>query len=191
MKSKLYKNRNCLWNTAWNNNACICDNFIVLHTQCNIKFIKKNSFQFDLTTDMVATEVGPGDYFEVKPVIYNAATEDMYVFIQVDMPTIGDRTLYSFNVDSDWSPVSINGGTVVYAYAGSEMTTLQPGDYTSSFTEKMTMNDISYAEYAVIDDINVTITGYAIGTKEISMEPVEAWNQCKGIEESLQVDISP
>ena len=146
---------------------------------------KKTVFQFDLTTDMVATEVGPGDYFEVKPVIYNVATEDMYVFIQVDMPTIGDRTLYSFNVDSDWSPVSINGGTVVYAYAGSEMTTLQPGDYTSSFTEKMTMNDISYAEYAVIDDINVTITGYAIGTKEISMEPVEAWNQCKRIEESL------
>ena len=54
---------------------------------------KKTVFQFDLTTDMVATEVGPGDYFEVKPVIYNAATEDMYVFIQVGMPTIGDKTL--------------------------------------------------------------------------------------------------
>ena len=46
---------------------------------------KKKVFQFDLSTDMAATEVGPGDSFEVKPVVYNDATEEMYVFIQVEM----------------------------------------------------------------------------------------------------------
>ena len=36
-------------------------------------------------------------------------------------------------------------------------------------------------KYAGIDDINVTITGYAIGTEDISTDPIEAWNQHKEI----------
>ena len=70
-------------------------------------------------------------------------------------------------------------GTTIIAYAGSEMTALQPGDSTSALTEQMTMNQMSNAEYVTIDDINITITGYAIGTEDVSMEPAEAWNQCK------------
>lgn len=69
--------------------------------------------------------------------------------------------------------------TIIYAYAGSEMTALQPGDSTSALTEQMTMGEISNAEYAAIDDINITITGYVIGTEEVSMNPTEAWNQCE------------
>ena len=61
------------------------------------------------------------------------------------------------------------------------MTVLQPGDSTSALMEQMTMREISNAEYAGTDDINVTITGYAIGTENISTNPVEAWNQCKEI----------
>lgn len=125
--------------------------------------LKKTVFQFDLTTDMTEAEVGPGDRFNVKPVIRNNATEEMYVFIQVDMLVIGNGALYSFDVDREWIPVSDHDGTIVYAYAGSEMTTLPPGECTTALTEQMTMNEISYAEYAAIDDINITITGYAIG----------------------------
>ncbi len=33
------------------------------------KLSKKTVFQFDLSTDMAATKVGPGDSFDVKPVI--------------------------------------------------------------------------------------------------------------------------
>lgn len=143
------------------------------------KLSKKTVFQFDLTTDMTEAEMGPGDSFDVKPVIYNDATEEMYVFIQVDMPITADGALYSFDVDNEWIPVRDNGGIIIYAYAGSEMTALQPGDSTSTLTERMTMDGISNVEYAAIDDINITITGYAIGTEDVSTNPTEAWNQCK------------
>ena len=143
------------------------------------KLSKKTVFQFDLTTDMAETEVGPGDSFSVRPVIFNDATEEMYVFIQVDMPTTVDGALYSFNVDDEWIPVSDENGTMIYAYASSEMTALQPGESTSALTEQMTMHPISNAEYAAGDDINITITGYAIGTEDVSANPTEAWNQCK------------
>lgn len=73
---------------------------------------------------MVATEVGPGDSFDVKPVIYNDATEEMYVFIQVDMPVTADGALYSVAVGDDWRVVSEDDGTVVYAYGNSEMIAL-------------------------------------------------------------------
>lgn len=95
------------------------------------------------------------------------------------MPTTADGVPYSFDVDSEWVPVSDNDGINIYAYAGSDMTALQPGDSTSALTERMTMEEISNAEYAAIDDINITITGYAIGTDDVSANPIEAWEQCK------------
>lgn len=98
-------------------------------------------FQFDLTTDMEAAEERPGDSFDVKPVVYSDATEEMYVFIQVNMPTTVDGALYSFDADNEWIPVSDNDGTIIYAYASSEMTALQPGDSTSALTEQMTMRE--------------------------------------------------
>ena len=61
------------------------------------------------------------------------------------------------------------------------MTALQPGESTSALTEQMTMDEISNAEYAAIDDINITITGYAIGTENMSTNPIESWNQCMEI----------
>ena len=79
---------------------------------------KKKVFQFELTTGMVATEVGPGDSFDAKPIVNNDLTEEMYVFIQVDMPTTGDGALYSFDVGSEWVSIGANDGTFIYAYAG-------------------------------------------------------------------------
>ena len=144
---------------------------------------KKMVFQFDLETDMTAKEVGPGESFDVKPVVTSDATEAMYVFIQVDMPKTFDGALYTFEVHPDWIPVGDSDGRIVYAYAGSEMTPLQPGDSTSALTEQMTMKSISNAEYAGVDDINISITGYAIGTEDVSADPQEAWEQCKAIGE--------
>lgn len=144
------------------------------------KLSKKTVFQFDLTTDMTATDVGPGDSFYVKPVVYNDATEEMYVFIQVDMPITADGALYTFDIDDEWISVDDHDGTIIYAYASpEEMAALQPGDSTSALTEQMTMSEISNADYAAIEDINITITGYAIGTEDVSANPAEAWNQCK------------
>ena len=145
------------------------------------KLSKKTVFQFDLSTDMSATEVGPGDSFDVNPIVYNDATEEMYVFIQVDMPIIANGALYSFEVDNEWTLVESGNDTVVYAYGNNDMTILSPGESTSALTNQMTMSSISNAEYAVVDDINITITGYAIGIENVSMNPTDAWNECKVI----------
>ena len=50
------------------------------------------------------------------PVIYNDATEDMFVFIRVDMPFVDGSPLYTFEVDRDWTQVESDEGVVVYAY---------------------------------------------------------------------------
>lgn len=147
-------------------------------------FSKKQIFQFDFDTGLSNAEIGPGDSFAVNPVIYNDATEEMYEFIQIDMPSTEKGLLYSFEADSEWCIVSEDDESVVYAYGGDEMYMLHPGETTTILTEQMTMREISNAEYAVIDDINFTITGYAIGTEDISLIPEEAWEQCKIIEEN-------
>ena len=59
------------------------------------------------------------------------------------------------------------------------MYVLTHGEATIPLFEMMTMKSISNAEYASIEDINVTVTGYAIGTEDISADPVEVWNICK------------
>ena len=144
-------------------------------------FTPKQIFQFDFNTGLNGGEVGPGDSFSVNPVIYNDATEDMFVFIQVDMPLVDGSPLYTFEVDRDWTQVESDGGEVVYAYtAGSEgMTVLTLGESTTALTEQMTMRSITNAEYAGIDDINITITGYAIGTEGVESSPQDAWKHCK------------
>ena len=99
---------------------------------------------------------------------------------QFDLDT-GDGALYSFDADDEWCFLGEDEGTAVNAYGNAEMTVLYPGDRTSALTNQMTMKSISNAEYAGIDDINFTITGYAMGTEYMSTIPDEAWSQCKEI----------
>ena len=153
------------------------------------EFSKKQIFQFDLDTGISSSEIGPGDSFSVSPVIFNDATEEMYVFVEIQMPEYtdsslpesGDSHLYTFDVNEEWTLVESGSGTVVYAYASADMTALQPGESTSALTTQMTMQSITNAEYAAIDDINITITGYAMGTEDMSTIPADAWNECKTI----------
>ena len=149
-------------------------------------FTPKQIFQFDFNTGLNGGEIGPGDSFSVSPVIYNDATEDMFVFIEIEMPLVGSTPLYSFTPSDEWCVVESDGGVVVYAYtAGSEgMTVLTPGESTTALTEQMTMRSITNAEYAGIDDINITLTGYAIGVEDVPSVPEEAWDYCKLIEAS-------
>ena len=149
-------------------------------------FTKKQIFRFDFNTGLNGGEVGLGDSFSVDSFIYNDATEDMFVFIRVDMPFVDGSPLYTFEVDRDWTQVESDGGVVVYAYtAGSEgMTALTPGESTTALSEQMTMRSITNAEYAGIDDINITLTGYAIGVEDVPSVPEEAWDYCKLIEVS-------
>lgn len=101
-----------------------------------------------------------------------------------DSSLSGDSLLYTFDVNGEWTLVESGergNGTVVYAYGGADMTALQPGESTSALTEQMAMRSITNAEYAAIDDINITITGYAMGTEGMSTIPADAWNECKTI----------
>ncbi|MGN0171125.1 MAG: hypothetical protein ACI39H_10275 [Lachnospiraceae bacterium] len=152
--------------------------FIQSHTS---ELSNKVIFRFDLDTDMRNGEVGPGDSFAVNPAIFNDATEEMYVFLKVQMPECADSLLYTFLADDEWTLVESGDGTVVYAYGNPDMTILNPGESTSALTRQMTMCSISNAEYASIDDINVTITGYAIGAEGVNSVPSEAWSACKQI----------
>ena len=99
----------------------------------------------------------------------------------MNIPTTVDGALYSFEVDDEWTLVESGNGTVVYAYGDTEMTVVCPGDSTSALTEQMTMRSISNAEYAGIDNINITITGYAIGVEGVSTNLADAWGECKSI----------
>ena len=152
------------------------------------KFTKKHIFTFDLSTELTPEEIGPGDSFRVNPTVYNDATEEMYVFLSLDMPLVSEIALYSYEINDDsWIMVEEAGGTVVYAYASNEtMTPLPSGDTTTVLTDQMSMIDIRNAEYGAIDDINFTITGYGIGTEEVTTDPNEAWVYCKEIGELRQ-----
>ena len=152
------------------------------------EFTKKHIFTFDLSTELTPEEIGPGDSFHVNPTVYNNATEEMYVFLSLDMPLVYETALYSYEINDDsWIMIEEAGGTVVYAYASNEtMTPLPLGEITTVPTDQMSMIDISNADYAAIDDINFTITGYGIGTEEVATDPNEAWVYCKEIGELRQ-----
>lgn len=94
----------------------------------------------------------------MSPVIYNDATEEMYVFLEIQMPdytsdntdsSLSDSLLYPYDVNGEWTLVESSergNGTVVYAYGSANMTALQPGESTSALTEQMTMRSITSAE---------------------------------------------
>ena len=69
----------------------------------------------------------------------------------------------------------------VYAYGADELTELFPGEETVGLTDQMTMEDISNADFASIDDINITITGFGIDTNGTTTDPESVWEECKGI----------
>lgn len=132
-----------------------------------------------MNTGVCNGEVGPGDSIDISPVIFNDATEEMYVFIKIQMPEWDKSPLYTFEVDENWSLIESNEGTLIYAYGSPYMIILNPGESTSALTTQMTMCSISNADYSAIDDINVSIMGYAIGIEDVDPSPSNAWSVCK------------
>lgn len=138
---------------------------------------KKSFFEIEVRDCGTPGLIGPGESFETSPTVYNNATEEMYVFMKVEMPVVGGELLYSFTKGAEW--VEVEDG--VYAYGGDKMTVLGVGDSTPALTDKITMAEISRAEFAGLNDISVKITGYAIGTEDVDNNPVQAWAECKMI----------
>lgn len=141
---------------------------------------KKSFFEIEVRDCGTPGLIGPGESFETSPTVYNNATEEMYVFMKVEMPVVGGELLYSFTKGAEW--VEVEDG--VYAYGGDKMTVLGVGDSTPALTSAMKMRDISRAEYSALSDLSIKITGYAIGTEDVETNPADAWNVCKGLAES-------
>ena len=142
---------------------------------------KGDIFRINLSTGMTSTEVLPGDSFFCSPVVTNDATKEMYVFVAVDTPSLENESIYEYIVGNDWVLVENTAERQVYAYGSSDaLTTLALAESTSPMTTQMTMKNISSADYVGLDDIDVMITGYAVGTEEVSdIDPSSAWLECK------------
>ena len=147
------------------------------------KLTKKTIFEFNLEADIENTEIGPGDSFAVNPTVTNDGTEEMYAFVKIDSAEANGSMIYAINNADDWDVVEETSDSVVYAYTdgNGEMYRLAPGEVTTNVTDEITMKDISNAEYAAIDDINVEITGCVIGTEGVSSSPETAWKECKEV----------
>lgn len=142
-------------------------------------FTKKQIFEFELDAPINALEIGPDDAFSVSPVINNTATEEMHVFIEIDMPEINGESLYEFESDENWTLIDSKPGNVVYGYGSTEMIPLQPGETTEALTTQMQMINITNAEFASIQDINLTIKGYGIDTTGNTADMNFEWDVVK------------
>ena len=142
-------------------------------------YCKKTYFEFAGDGFFTASgEVGPGESMSINPVITSNATVDMYVFIRMEMPSYSPAGLYELNTDSSWECIEsgANGDKWFSVYRYNDV--VAPGAFTSSLGSSLTMVDMSLADYSELSDINVTMTGYACGAEEESLDT--AWESIKG-----------
>lgn len=142
-------------------------------------FTKKE--YFELGTEPLITntdEIGIGESVKINPVLTSDASVDMYVFIRVEMPEYNVDGLYDLDVNDTWTLVE--SGTVdgswfeVYQYND----VLRPELSTDALSNKMTMVDMSKADFAQLNDINVSMTGYAYKVSD-NVSAEEAWEFIK------------
>ena len=142
-------------------------------------YSKKTYFEFDGSGFFTASgEVGPGESMSINPVITSEATVDMYVFIRVEMPSYSSAGLYDIDLNSGWECIEsgVNGDKWFSVYRYNDV--VAPGASTTALGSSLTMVDMSLTEYADLSDINVTMTGYACGTEDESLDT--AWESIKG-----------
>jgi hypothetical protein len=123
-------------------------------------------------------EIGPSESMSIDPVITSMASVDMYVFIKVEMPRYNDTGLYELNVDASWSLVERevvdNKWVVVYRYD----TELKPDQSTAVLSNTITMDNMTLTEFAEIEEIDVSMTGFACRTADVAGID-EAWDYIK------------
>lgn len=132
----------------------------VTHGSFSVNNPKKHIFTIDLTGQVTAEALGPGDTQSIAPKIENTGTEKMYVFIRINC---SDDGIYSFTPSGNWTEVETSAaGEMVYAYG--EPTAIKPGESaTLSGTMTVVASNAEYSELAD-DALYYTVTGCAIGT---------------------------
>lgn len=139
---------------------------------------KKTYFEFGGDGFFTASgEVGPGESMSINPVITSEATVDMFVFIRVEMPSYSSGGLYSLDMNSGWSveEAQVVGDKYIAVYRYNDV--VAPGTSTTALGSSLTMVDMSLTDYADLTDINVTMTGYACGAEDESLDT--AWDSIK------------
>ncbi len=141
-------------------------------------YSKKTYFEFEGSSFFTASgEVGPGESMSINPVISSESTVDMYVFIRVEMPGYNGAGLYELNTGSGWECIEsgANGDKWFSVYRYNNV--LAPGASTMALGSSLTMVDMSLADYVDLTDINVTMTGYACGAEDETIDT--AWESIK------------
>lgn len=162
-------------------------NFISIELQTS-SFIKREYFEMSGSEFFVEDgEIGIGDSAGIDPVITSKASVDMYVFIRVEMPMFTDAEgndggLYTLNTDDSWTLVDSYeaDGKWIEVYGYTEA--LAPEASTTALADKLTMVDMSLSDYALITDMDVSMTGYGWKTVDkdgADMDINSAWELIK------------
>lgn len=142
----------------------------ITHGTFSVDNPKKHIFTMDLTGQVEATELGPGDEQTINPTITNTGTEKMYVFVRINC---SDDEIYSFTPNDGWTAVEAGVGEMVYAYGEP----LKPRESaTLSGTMTVVANNADYSELAD-DALYYTVTGCAIGTDAESSDAASLYNE--------------
>lgn len=120
--------------------------------------------------------LAPGDSMTIYPKITSTATVPMYAYMVVRMPSTGSAGLYEITPGGGWSEVDSFAADGVWVKAF-EYGLLEPDENTGDAGWTVTMSSISNKEYAGIDDLNYSVTGYGIGTDDEELE--NAWSDLK------------
>ena len=152
--------------------------YITTITQTS-SFTKKEYFEMSGSEIFAASsEVGPGETVSINPTITSMSSVDMYVFIRVEMPVFNDTGLYELNVDASWSLVESGESNDTWVEVYRYDTELKPDQSTTVLANKMTMVNMTMAEFAEIEEIDVSMTGYACRTADVAGID-EAWDYIK------------
>jgi len=140
-------------------------NYIMTETQTSV-FTKKEYFEISSSQFFTAEgDIGPGESMSINPIITSKSSVDMYVFIRVEMAKYNEAGLYELSRNGVW--------VEVYQYDD----VLAPGEDTTALANKLTMRDMTLAEFAEINDIDVSMTGFACRTADADIE--DAWSYIK------------
>ena len=98
------------------------------------------------------------------------------------MPAYGESGLYLIEPGSGWSDQEnhIDGDRWIAVYRYDSV--LTPGASTAALCIALPMVDMSHAEFSLVDDLNVSMTGYACGTEDLEIDTAwEAISQNYGV----------
>ena len=152
--------------------------YITSETQTS-SFTKKEYFEMECSEIFAETsEVGPGDTVSINPIITSESSVDMFAFIRVEIPMYDGVGLYDLTVNDGWRLVESgeSNGTWVEVYRYDDV--LTPDQSTTVLADKLTIKNMTLAEFAEISDVNVSMTGFACRVSDVAGID-EAWDYIK------------